>query len=139
MKNDKNIALIPEIIGALGSTNLSNDQIKNFTQDPKCFLADMNFSPKGNVEIHAAENSNDEVHLTLPFYSAVEEHNTKVLSDDNLEDISGGEIIVNLIFFGIIGGALAGTVYGVAQDSVKAGRNEAFEEITGEKFPEQGK
>ncbi len=138
MKKEINLTLIPELAGALGSYKLSDEQMARFTQDPNCFLAELNMEPDGLIDIQTLENSEDEVHLTLPYYSGVEEQTAAVLSDESLESISGGEIVVNLIFGLAIAGAVAGTVYAVAKDAAISGRNEAFEEITGEEFPDEG-
>lgn len=139
MKQEINLTLTPEIIGAITDHKLSKEQAMKFKNDPNSFLAEMNLKPNADMQVQAIENSANEIHLALPFYEGVEESSAIKLSDENVEGVSGGEIIVNAILAVSVLAVMGGVVYAVTQDSAIKGRNEAFEEITGQEFPEKGK
>ena len=44
------------------------------------------------AEVITVENTDDEVHLALPYYSGVEDAIAKAISDTEANDVAGGEI-----------------------------------------------
>ena len=94
-----------ELVGALFSNNLSEDQANQFLADTKSLAVSNLNIDASNVEIHAVKNTADELHLTLPYYSLLDIIRVKELDENALEAVSGGEILVSA---GILGGMFAG-------------------------------
>ena len=127
---NKNIKLAPtiEISSALLTPLLTEADLQNINQNPKTFLqSKLNLNAE-KVEVQIAFNNANEVNLALPYYSGLENLQAEMLKDQNLDDITGGEIIIALgitvgatvgwglgfsltsaAIGGVIGGALAGT------------------------------
>ncbi len=108
------LVALNEIVGAVHVPSLSNEQISALKADAIGFLSvNLNIELEGDISV--VENSSSDVHLTLPYYSMVEELQTEMLKDEKLADIVGGEIIISLLVFAgagvgfLIAGA-AGTV-----------------------------
>ncbi len=134
MTNKKpNIDMIIELIGAVGIHNLSDQQVHEFKTDPHSFLADFNLDPKGDIDLTVIENTETEMHLTLPFYSELEKSSVSTLSDENIEDISGGEIVITFAVIGI--GVAAGGLYALSENVKAKARDVTYEVITGEGDP----
>lgn len=97
--NDK-IALTFEILGAFVPL-ASQDEIDQTAQNL-------------NIDVNFVSNSNNEVNLTLPFYSDLEEVVARALNEQEAKDVAGGEFIIASIvsLVAVVGGtaALAGGV-----------------------------
>ena len=93
-----------EILGAFAS-QISNEQIKKVMDSVA-------------VEVNFANNTDNEVHLALPYYSVNEQAPTFIsLDDEALENIAGGEIAGTLAMAIIgctaVGLGIAGGVTGI--------------------------
>lgn len=94
------LAPFNEILAAVAIPSLSDEGFHAFVKDPKefiCTLTELDIDL--SISFHAVMNSNNEVHLALPYYSGVEEMQAKMMSDSQFDNVSGGEIIVGLSFF----------------------------------------
>ena len=116
MKDNKpKLSPAPEIMGAIGIQKLSTTQLAELKTDTKDFLqAHLDLNLGNEVNLNIVQNSNDEIHIALPFYSDLPPHTTDSLSDDDLEQVSGGEVFVTAIVATVLAigtvGAIAGGV-----------------------------
>lgn len=74
-----------------------------------------------NVEasVNMVENTQNEINLTLPYYTNVEKISSHNVGDSDIDEVAGGEIFAILaISFGsvAIAGVGAGITYGVTKD-----------------------
>lgn len=105
MSNNPNLFAANEIVGAIAVNGLTHAEIEAFASDPRGSIDDL-FDIDSNIAIQVIENTNDEVVLTLPYYSELETMQSQMMSDESLDDVAGGEIIILIC---AIGGAFAGS------------------------------
>ncbi len=93
-KNNKLLAL-NEIVGAYILPQFSDEEIQAFREDSVGFL-NSQLGTDFDDGIAVVENTADEVHLALPYYSTLEQTTATALSDDDLDEIVGGEILISI-------------------------------------------
>ncbi len=107
--NKTQIAPFNEIIACVILQNLDNDNFHAFAKNPRAFIfTHINCDIGDSMKLHTVENNADEVHLALPYYSEMAELNAKILTDCQLNEITGGEIVIGLAIAG--GYALATSI-----------------------------
>ncbi len=125
-----------EILGAMETKSLSTEQKAHFKKDAKSFLlAEVNIALDDATSVHVVDNSADEVNLVLPYYEALQ-HQVETLSDDDLDEVAGGEFVGVAVVLGIVLAAgttaaiIAGTVTKVKRDQREAeARNERRQKV----------
>ncbi len=154
MKNDTKLLALNEIAGAYILPQLSDEDMDLLRLNSASFLK-ARLGVETEASLSVVSNTEQEVHLALPYYDFVGGGSAMALSDDDLDAITGGEILISVCIacgFGIgagiataasasIGvGALVGSVTGgligatVLGTSVAAGvRNKAGKNIDGSK------
>ncbi len=107
-------------INEISATVLGNASAKDgdfrrqLLNNPKQVIQDISTqSVPQDINIRVAQNTEDTVHIPVPSYKELE-NNTAHVSDQDLQNISGGEIIGSaLVIFGfgatVITGAVAAT------------------------------
>ncbi len=115
-----------EIFGAMGTHSLSKDQIAKFKADTKSFLlAETNLELTDDMHIHVVDNLAGEVHLALPYYEKLQHNNIQKLSDDDLNEVAGGEFIAGYVISAIVlsiavSAAIGGTITAVENKQIEA-------------------
>ncbi len=120
-----------EIFAAAILPKLDNESYESFVNNPKNFIDSFADIDSG-VSYQTVTNSASQVHLALPYYSIVEEMNAKIMADNQIDDIIGGEIIIGLAVFGgyalaaaagagSVGATLIGAAAGAATALIAAG------------------
>lgn len=107
-----------ELSSALLCNFMNEEQIAFFIADPKgVIFSGLNFDV-GDTEINIVHNSSAEVHLSLPYYSGLEAISAELISDQNLEEIQGGEIASTVFSVIVLAVSAAGVIgmlgYGLA-------------------------
>ncbi len=115
MNNKPKLNAAPKIMGVIGTQKLSTPQLAELKTDAKDFLqANFDLDLGDEVSLNIVQNSVSEIHIALPFYSGLLPHTTDSLSDDDLEQVSGGEVFVTAIVATVLAigtvGAIAGGV-----------------------------
>ncbi len=99
-----------EITGAILAPQLSQEDVKAISADAAGFIkakADLDITS----DIKIVENSGNDIHLALPYYSTIETMQSEMVQDENMDGVAGGEILIS-IFAGI--GVAIGVGAGVA-------------------------
>ncbi len=114
MKNYKQVIAVNEIVGAIADPFLTSEDVKNLKSDPTNFLQ-AKCAVEFNGEIAVVENSANEVHMTLPYYSQVEAISSYELSPEDMQAVVGGEILISVfaaigVGVGAVIASAAGTV-----------------------------
>ncbi len=126
MTNKKNNKVVAtnEILGATLTANMSKSDILSFEKDPRSFIASSLKADTGDVSLSMVENSDGLVNLALPYYSQLDGTSARVLSDDAIDSVSGGELLISLTTLAIGAGvcSVAG-VGGVAGLNALDGRD----------------
>ena len=116
------IPFTPEFGATLLSKNATDSQFAELKANPADFVKS-NYDVDLGAEMQTVENSSDTINLTLPYYSQLDKATADATSDDKLDSVSGGEIVISLgvILSGAVfwGGSAAGIVA-----AEKAGRGE---------------
>lgn len=111
MNKPTNLFASTEIVGAIATSGLTASDVEALTADPKSVI-ESNFDiDVSGLDIKVIENSGNDIILTLPYYSIVEQLQAEALKDESLQDISGGEILITL---GILAGIGVTITAGVA-------------------------
>lgn len=115
----KEVKLFPstELMGAIAINSLTSKQIERFAEDPYAAVA-LTGADLSDLSIVAVENTAEVIHLALPYYEALDGTSAQAVSDDDLDAIVGGEIIITL---SIVGTGLALTALSVGFKGVAAG------------------
>ncbi len=109
-----NLVFITEFVGAVLVPAVSKGEIENFTNDPKSFMKS-NYDVNLETDINFVENSGSEINLALPYYSQVDEISAQALSNEEMIDITGGEILISICVVGGLGiGAAIGCAAGLS-------------------------
>lgn len=101
-----NLLPLTEIVGAAASSLLNDEQVKAFTNDPTAFLKS-NLDVDMPYDISVVENTENEVHLALPYFQCVNDFHASAIHDESLDDISGGEIFITIC---TVAGVVAGGI-----------------------------
>lgn len=83
-----------EIFGALAVNSFSDEDARDFASSPRDFISaktKYNLSP--DMDVIAVSNKADEINIALPYYSKMDEALMQKLSDENMDNVSGGEIV----------------------------------------------
>lgn len=99
---DAKLVPINEVMGAILTSSLSSEDLSLFKTNTNDYVR--SHSPVDfDAEVIAVQNSNDEIHLTLPYYSQLDDDalRAQMLKDSNLDDVSGGEIFITIA--GVVG------------------------------------
>ncbi len=106
-----------EIMGAALTAKMSKSDILSFEQDPRSFIASsLNFDT-GDISVSVVENDSATLNLALPYYSDLERLSAEVLKDADIDDVSGGELLITIgllvaaSFAGVV--ATGATIVGV--------------------------
>ena len=99
----------PEMVSLILTDKMSDSVAKDFVTDPKAIIAkhiDYDFD---GVAINVVQNTASDIHVSLPYYDFVGDPTANFMHDQELDDVSGGEIIITLFICGgcLIGGAVA--------------------------------
>ena len=131
--NKCEVAASNELLSAFLSDSLEAVSENTFLHaNPHMFIfAKTNVEIPRRVNINVVENDIETVNLALPYYAGISDMTAFALSDEELELVTGGELLV-LIFaiFGIGCGAIAAT---------SAAACLTVEEVTGKRFAVGGK
>ncbi len=100
-----------ELVSAILSNALSEDQTVEFLSNPKSIASTYLNVDFSNVKINAVENTSTDFHLILPYYSLLDVVRVKELDEDDLDAVSGGEILISA---GILGGMFTGAIIATA-------------------------
>ncbi len=86
-----------EIVSAVAYHNI-DDKYKNdlITNPKELILNELNID-LSDIDINIVENNNENVNLSLPYYSQVETLKAGELSEEDLEQVTGGEIFFVLL------------------------------------------
>ncbi len=86
-----------EIVSTIAYHNIEDKYKNDLIKNPKEFiLKELNID-LSNIDINIVENDNENVNLSLPYYSQVETLKAGALSEEDLENITGGEILFVLL------------------------------------------
>ncbi len=101
-----------ELSSVVLSHSFSEEQLDNFAADPKKAIKanfNINFD---DVDVSVVRNTASDIHLALPFYSGLGGARSQILSDDDLDSVSGGEVIAvgTIVATAITVGAVGGTI-----------------------------
>ncbi len=102
-----------EIMGALLTEKLSSADVASFASDPSSFIYSSLSADVGDISLSVVENDIGVIHLALPYYSEIESHSANILTDGDVDDVSGGELLISLLI-----GTIACAATGVAVTSV---------------------
>ncbi len=121
--SDTQLFASTEIVGALASGVMSNDEAKAFSADPKAVLASKANIDASAMDINVVANSDNEVNIALPYYSQITEFQVELVKDEKLADVAGGEIIFALAIFGgfWVGASIAGAMAGATSVTIAIG------------------
>ncbi len=109
----KDLVFITELVGAVLVPTVSKEEVSTFASDPKSFMKS-NFDVNLEMDVNFVENSASEINLALPFYSQVDEISAEALSNEEMTEITGGEILISLFVLGGVGlGAVLGCAAGL--------------------------
>ncbi len=118
---------INEIVTASVVANFSKDDLSGLVDNPKDFLkSTCDIDLIDDITFNLVENTDSEMNLALPYYSIVDDFTASALSNEDAENVSGGEIIMALSMLGAtiaaaVGFAsVSGTVAAVIGGSVVA-------------------
>lgn len=120
---DKRLPLTNEVIGVLAASECARDAEldKAFAADPKGALqseAAMNLP--ADVEVRAVRNSADEINIAIPAHAVLGSDAVRnAISEDDMRQISGGEVIGLVIGAIVAGTAAAGAVAGAGVATAK--------------------
>lgn len=106
-----NLHPINELSSAVLCERLSQQQRDSFTNDPKgAILSTFNLQVEGDISV--VLNTTEEMHLALPYYDGLETAEMRALTDEELELVTGGEVVVvgGVIASAITAGVVIGTV-----------------------------
>lgn len=99
---------INEIVGAVAVPHMTNEQIKEFSNDASSFLkSNLDFDVQSDINV--VENTSSDVVLALPYYSSLDSTKAFALNLQDMNVVSGGEILISI--FAISGAAIG---FGIA-------------------------
>lgn len=93
MSNTKKMVANIEILSDLILSTLSNEDIASFKSDPKSFILANAEQDLTHMDIFVVENNNDEVNISLPYYSDLDSSQVRLIKERDLANVSGGEIV----------------------------------------------
>ncbi len=116
---NKKLYFTNEIFSAVALSKISPEDKQAFIESPKDFILRKTKCDLGDIDINTAMNDADEIHLILPYYTAIEEAKTQPVSDTSMQDVIGGEIMASLtagVFMGatFMGGAVLAGITSLA-------------------------
>ena len=119
---NKLVPLVNEVVAAVLSDRSSKDDefAQALRSDPKGLLSEVSSrSLDPGMKVHIVHNTDDAVYVPLPAYSILDmedESGKKVMSDQDMRQIAGGEIFALFSIFAAIGAVagVSGTVVGAA-------------------------
>ncbi len=121
MNKNPIIAPTTEILASILCPLIDKEEVADFSQNPKSYIAGKTgLSFEDAVSISVVQNSQDTQHLSLPYYSQIE-NLPNFLTDEMLDDVAGGEIFFIALPAAIgaaIGGGIAAVAFGGAGSSI---------------------
>ena len=94
-KNNHKCFASAELVSAFLLPHLTDIEVLNFLETPLDFIrTHCNVDIPEDFNIDIVVNTDEQISLALPYYSELDELKSKALSDEDLEIIVGGEIIV---------------------------------------------
>ena len=122
MSDQQQIPAMNEVVAALLAGTCAGDQDfrAELQKDAKKTFTDRGVPLADGIAVRLVQNTADTVHVALPCYESFDQSFSD-LTDEQLRAISGGEIIVTIIF--AIGGALTaiGTAVGAGASALAVG------------------
>lgn len=123
MSNSQQLVISIEIASDLLLSKLSDSDIASFKSDPQSFVFANTNQDLGDMAISVVENTDNEIHLSLPYYENIEVMKADAIKDEDLDDVAGGEII--MLIAAVAGGIFAlgcgGAVWAAAGTAAAAG------------------
>ncbi len=106
----KELFPVNEIVGAMVLNNASDEVIAELQANGKDALAaHADVALPTGMELQVVSNTNDEIHLALPYYETLETSGIVPMDDEDLDAVAGGEIIFTIMtVLGAIGAAVIG-------------------------------
>ncbi len=96
-KFTKQIIPATEIIMGIITTGLCSQDRKAIIDDPKTFIHSRTKVDIGHgIDVQVVKNEADTVHITLPYYDSLDASNVQALNMEDLQEVSGGEIVAHL-------------------------------------------
>ncbi len=89
---------------------MSNSDVLAFASDPGSFIGSSLNIDTGDVSLLVVENDSATINLALPYYSDLEQISAEAVNELDMDDISGGEILISI--FAISGAVAACAVAG---------------------------
>ena len=110
-----NMTLANEVVAALVADGCRGDgrMAERLRSDCGKALGDLGARMPDGMSIRVAENTPDMVHVPLPHYKFCDEGAAATMSEDELKQISAGEVII-AVLIGVVGFVGFGTVIGGA-------------------------
>lgn len=93
----KKLCFTPEIGSSYLSQSVISSEYENFIKNPSDFLKSELNLDLPHTEFKAVQNDDGIVNLTLPYYSNLAVSSSTPLSDSDMNEVVGGEVIVSII------------------------------------------
>lgn len=99
------------VAGMLGKISIMNEEFHTkLSENPRQVLNDLSEDDAGelpsNLQVHTVQNTGDVVHVPVPAYVCLDDFAVQ-LSDRQLQDIAGGEVVFAIIVgLGVVGTAV---------------------------------
>ncbi len=109
-----------EVLTAIVSNSVKKDDLQTFTANPKDYLMSVcNVDLQADIKFNVVENSDNEVALTLPYYAANDQISAFELTPEQMQKVTGGEILAFIICALSMVGATVASAVGIG--SITAG------------------
>ncbi len=95
-KFNTKLAPATEILFSMLASGLNYKDEKILTENPKSFLHASADLDVGDIDIVIVKNEPELVNIALPYYSLVQASTARALDFDDLEEVVGGEVVVQL-------------------------------------------
>ncbi len=96
-KFTKQLSPATEIIMGIVTTGLGSKDREAITTDPKNFIhSRTNVDIGDEIDVQIVKNEQNTVHIILPYYDSLDVSHATSLDEDDLDEVSGGEIVSHL-------------------------------------------
>lgn len=106
-----------EIGGSYLSHSISSENYNELLANPASYIKAHFNVELPNTQVKTVQNQNNEVNITLPYYSQLDRTASAAMTEDDLETVAGGEILISLAVLtasaGVTAGIAAGAVAGI--------------------------
>ena len=106
----KKLFPVNEIVGAMALNNAPAEIVAELQANGRDALAThADVTLPDGMELQVVSNTNDEIHLALPYYETLETSGIVPMDDEDLDAVAGGEIVFTIMtLLGVVGAAVLG-------------------------------